>query len=79
MDVLTADNNGKGCRERNKVHGPIRMEKEQIQPHRGHGCQLDSWYFPDNREAVEQHQCRHDQNCNNLSLSDFVYLLLNPF
>lgn len=60
MDVFTADDDGKGCRECNKVHGPIRVEKEQIQSHHGHGNQFDSWYFPDNRVAVEQHQGRHD-------------------
>ena len=79
MDIFTAEDNRKRCRERDEIHRPIGMEKEQIQSHRGHGYQLNSGYFPDNREAVEQHQGRHDQKTDNLPFSDLVYQLLNPF
>jgi hypothetical protein len=40
---------------------------------------LNSWYFPDNREAVEQHQGCHDQKPDNLSFSYLVFQLLNLF
>ena len=75
MDVLAADYDGERRAERDEVHGPVRMEKNDIQTHHGNRNQLESRKFPDYGVAVGHHKRHRDQKEENLSLSDLADLL----
>lgn len=75
VDVLAAEDNGEWCGERDEIHRPVRMEKDEIQPHDGHRNQLKCRKFPDYGVAVGHHKRHRDQKEENLSLSDLADLL----
>ena len=79
MDVLTTDDDREWGGEGDQVHGYVRMEKKDIQPHHSNGNQRNCLIFPDYGVAVGQHKRHGDYKTYNLPFSDLVGLLSDLF